>query len=192
MLESRKTLTVSLRAVLITVLAVTLGTWALASRAQVFPARIDEPETSAPVPGDGTLRLPGLVLLDSADVIVCSATPNEALEREWEEHDIAKYVSVIAGQEMGKKAQHLDYATTGKYKENHVIMIGDAPGDLNAAKANNVLFYPINPGNEPESWKRFHDEAFDKFINGEYAGDYEAKVIAEFDSYLPELPPWQK
>lgn len=129
---------------------------------------------------------------DSADVIVCSATPNEALEREWEEHDIAKYVSVIAGQEMGKKAQHLDYATTGKYKENHVIMIGDAPGDLKAAKANSVLFYPINPGNEPESWKRFHDEAFDKFINGEYAGDYEAKVIAEFDSYLPELPPWQK
>lgn len=129
---------------------------------------------------------------DSADVIVCSATPNEALQREWEEHDIAKYVSVIAGQEMGTKAQHLDYATNGKYKKNHVIMIGDAPGDLKAARVNNVLFYPINPGNEIESWKRFHDEAFDKFINGKYAGDYEAKVIAEFDSYLPELPPWHK
>ncbi|RKY09771.1 MAG: HAD family hydrolase [Planctomycetota bacterium] len=127
-----------------------------------------------------------------ADVIVCSATPNEALMREWQEHDIAKYVSVIAGQEMGKKAEHLNYATNGKYAENHVLMIGDAPGDLKAARANNVLFYPVNPGNEAESWKRFHDEAFDKFINGEYAGDYEAKVIAEFDSYLPELPPWRK
>ncbi len=129
---------------------------------------------------------------ESADVIVCSATPNEALMREWEEHDIAKYVSVIAGQEMGKKAEHLNYATKGKYKENHTLMIGDAPGDLNAAKANDALFYPINPGNETESWKRFHDEAFDKFIGGEYAGDYQAKVIAEFDSYLPELPPWQR
>jgi phosphoglycolate phosphatase-like HAD superfamily hydrolase len=129
---------------------------------------------------------------DKADVIVCSATPNEALMREWQEHDIAKYVSVIAGQEMGKKAEHLNYATNGKYAEDHVLMIGDAPGDLKAARANNVLFYPVNPGNEAESWKRFHDEAFDKFINGEYAGDYEAKVIAEFDSYLPKLPPWQK
>jgi phosphoglycolate phosphatase-like HAD superfamily hydrolase len=128
----------------------------------------------------------------SADVIVCSATPNEALQREWEEHDIAKYVSVIAGQEMGKKAQHLDYATTGKYGQNRVLMIGDAPGDFKAARTNNALFYPVNPGNETESWKRFHDEAFDKFINNEYAGAYEDKVIAEFDSYLPELPPWQR
>ena len=34
--------------------------------------------------------------------------------REWEEHDIAKYVEIIAGQEMGGKAQHIDFATKGK------------------------------------------------------------------------------
>ncbi len=129
---------------------------------------------------------------ESADVIVCSATPGEALQREWEENDIARYVSVIAGQEMGKKADHLNYTTNGKYAKNHVLMIGDAPGDMKAARANDALFYPINPGDEAKSWKRFHDEAFDKFINGEYAGEYEAKVIAEFDEYLPELPAWQK
>ena len=127
-----------------------------------------------------------------ADVIVVSATPDEALRREWEEHDIAKYVEVIAGQEMGKKAEHLEYATKDKYEKNHVLMIGDAPGDMKAAKANDALFYPINPGNEIQSWKRFHDEAFDKFINGQYASAYEEKVIVEFDSYLPELPPWEK
>ena len=127
-----------------------------------------------------------------ADAIVVSSTPVEALVREWQEHDIAKYVAIIAGQEQGKKAEHLDYATTGKYEKDHVIMIGDAPGDMKAAKANGVLFYPINPGGEVESWKRFYDEAFDKFVNGEYAGEYEAKVIAEFDAYLPELPPWER
>ena len=127
-----------------------------------------------------------------ADVIVVSATPCEALTREWEEHDIAKYVQVIAGQEMGKKAEHLDFATKGKYEKNHVLMVGDAPGDMKAARANNALFYPVNPGNEVESWQRFHDEAFDKFINRQYAGDYEAKVIAEFDGYLPETPPWKQ
>jgi phosphoglycolate phosphatase-like HAD superfamily hydrolase len=126
-----------------------------------------------------------------ADAIVVSGTPNEALKREWQEHDLARYAEVIAGQEMGRKAQHLEYATKSRYEENHVLMIGDAPGDLKAAKENGTLFYPINPGDEVESWKRLHDEAFDTFINGHYAGQYEAELIAEFDSYLPELPPWQ-
>jgi phosphoglycolate phosphatase-like HAD superfamily hydrolase len=131
-------------------------------------------------------------MMPVADIIVVSGTPGEALAREWEEHDIAKYVQVIAGQEMGTKTQHLSYTTEGKYEKDHVIMIGDAPGDMKAAKANDALFYPINPGAETESWKRFHDEAFDKFMNGEYSGGYEQKVIAEFDACLPELPPWGK
>ncbi|MHC4122894.1 MAG: HAD family hydrolase [Planctomycetota bacterium] len=127
-----------------------------------------------------------------ADCIVCSATPNEALAREWQEHDIARYASVIAGQEMGKKADHLRLASAGKYEAGCILMIGDAPGDLKAARANDALFYPINPGHEAQSWKRFHDEAFDKFINGRYAGEYEEKVITEFDACLPQLPPWEK
>jgi len=127
-----------------------------------------------------------------ADIIVVSGTPVEALRREWQEHDIAGYAAVIAGQEMGNKTQHLDYATTGKYRQDNVLMIGDAPGDMEAAKKNDTLFYPINPGDEVKSWKRFADEAFDKFIEGRYAGEYEERVIAEFDAYLPELPPWEK
>ena len=126
-----------------------------------------------------------------ADVIVVSATPGEALVREWQEHDIAKYVAVIAGQEMGTKAQHLEYAAKGRYEKGHVLMVGDAPGDLKAAKANNALFFPIVPGTETESWKRFFDEAFDRFIKGRFAGGYEKKLIAEFESCLPEKPPWE-
>ena len=76
------------------------------------------------------------------------------------------------------------------YEADHVLMIGDAPGDMKAAKANNALFYPINPGDEPASWKQFHDEGFDKFIDGEYAGAYEEKLIAKFDECLPENPSW--
>jgi len=127
-----------------------------------------------------------------ADVIVVSATPFEALEREWKENDIAKYVDIIAGQEMGTKAQHLEYATKGKYEKDHVLMIGDAPGDMKAAKANNALFYPVNPGSEDLSWKRFYKEAFDKFIGGKYAGKYEQQLIAEFGKCLPEKPAWAK
>jgi len=70
-----------------------------------------------------------------ADAIVVSATPNEALEREWEEHDIAKHVKVIAGQEMGTKAECIRFAKEGKYDNSKILMIGDAPGDLKAARA---------------------------------------------------------
>ena len=92
---------------------------------------------------------------------------------------------------MGTKKEHLAL-TTSPYKPNHTLMIGDAPGDLAAAKANNALFYPINPSQEEASWKRFHDEALDVFLADKYAGSYEADLIAEFDGYLPENPPWQK
>lgn len=131
--------------------------------------------------------------LDSvADMIVCSATPNEALNKEWEEHDIAQYVDAICGQEAGSKKETLGQAKACGYEAEKVLMIGDAPGDMKAAEAVGALFYPINPGAEEASWERFIGEACDKFLKGEYAGEYQAKVIAEFDSYLPELPPWKR
>jgi phosphoglycolate phosphatase-like HAD superfamily hydrolase len=129
---------------------------------------------------------------DQADVMVVSATPNEALEREWAEHDIAGFVKMICGQEMGKKAVHLKHGAGGKYDADKVIMIGDAPGDLKAAKANDFLFYPINPGDEAASWQRFHDESAEKFFQGAYAGDYEDQLITEFQAYLPATPPWRR
>lgn len=129
---------------------------------------------------------------NTADILVVSATPFEALEREWEENDIAKYVKVIAGQEMGSKAEILEMARKGRYDEEKVLMVGDAIGDMNAAKSNGVLFYPINPGDEDESWQRFHEEAFDRFVEGKYKGAYEERLIVEFEKYLPSVPPWKK
>jgi len=125
-----------------------------------------------------------------ADSVVISQTPTEALIREWEEHDIAKYVNAIAGQELGTKKQHLKTATEGKYKNHQVLMIGDALGDLDAARANNALFFPINPGHEEQSWELFYKEAVHKFLVGEYAGAYETGLITKFESFLPATPPW--
>jgi phosphoglycolate phosphatase-like HAD superfamily hydrolase len=126
-----------------------------------------------------------------ADMAVVSATPAEALTREWHEHGIDRYVRAIAGQEMGTKKQHLALAAGDKYPPGHVLMIGDAPGDMKAARANNFLFYPINPGAEDRSWERYHGEAFQRFTEGSYAGEYEAALIAEFETFLPEVPPWK-
>lgn len=130
-------------------------------------------------------------LAGRADIMVVSATPFEALDREWKEHDLARYVRMICGQEMGSKTEHLQYGAVGKYDAEKILMVGDAPGDMKAAKANGVLFYPVNPGHEEDSWQRFHDEAADRFLAGQYAGDYEQKAIDEFLAYLPLHPPWK-
>ena len=73
-------------------------------------------------------------LQGKSDVIVVSATPDEALIREWAEHEIDAYVALIAGQEMGTKTEHLTITTKDRYPENHVLMLGDSPGDLKAAR----------------------------------------------------------
>jgi phosphoglycolate phosphatase-like HAD superfamily hydrolase len=126
-----------------------------------------------------------------ADVMVVSATPGEALNREWEEHGLKQFVALIAGQELGSKREHLALATSGRYDRQKVLMVGDAPGDRAAAEANGSLFYPIDPGHEDESWQRFYEEALPRFFAGTYAGDYMARQVARFEALLPEKPPWQ-
>ncbi len=129
-------------------------------------------------------------LAPHANIIVCSSTPHEALTREWQEHGLAEHLDMICGQEQGSKSEHLRYGAGGKYPPERVLMVGDAPGDMRAAKENGFLYYPINPGQEAESWQRFHDEAIARFLEGSYAGQYESDRIATFRSLLPEHPPW--
>jgi len=127
-----------------------------------------------------------------ADVIVCSTTPCAALEREWQEHDIARYVKVIAGQEMGGKKEQIKLASDGRYEKDKVLMIGDAPGDREAAKANGAGFFPINPGAEEASWEKFFEKGTGAFRDGSYAAEYESGLIAAFDALLSEVPPWKR
>jgi phosphoglycolate phosphatase-like HAD superfamily hydrolase len=125
-----------------------------------------------------------------ADVMVVSATPGEALQREWEEHGLAPFVGLIAGQELGSKREHLTLAAVGKYDPEKILMVGDAPGDRKAAVANKVLFYPIDPGYEEESWQRFHDEALPRFLAGTFQGAYMDHLVARFEELLPSTPTW--
>ena len=125
-----------------------------------------------------------------ADVIVVSQTPGEALCREWAEHDIDAYVKIICGQEYGTKTEHIQFAAKGKYAGDKILMIGDAPGDMSAAKINGALFFPINPGHEENSWELLFKEGIDRFFNGSFAGEYEKKLIDEFNKCLPKTPNW--
>ena len=129
-------------------------------------------------------------LQERADVIVVSATPSEALQREWAEHRLDGYVRAIAGQEVGSKSEMLQQAAGGRYAAGHVLMIGDAPGDWRAARSIDALFFPIAPGREEESWQQLQEEGLRRFFDGSFAGAYEDTLLEEFRAILPEDPPW--
>jgi phosphoglycolate phosphatase-like HAD superfamily hydrolase len=131
-------------------------------------------------------------LVGKADLMVISTTASDALQREWNEHGLAQYMAVMAGQNMGTKKQHLEFAAKGKYPDEHILMIGDALGDYEAAHAVGALYYPICPGAEEQSWQRFCEEASDKFLNDAYAGAYETARVAEFEKLLSDTPPWKR
>jgi len=130
-------------------------------------------------------------MVAKADLAVVSGTPAEALIREWDENEMRHFPKIIAGQELGKKTEHLKaLAGADRYGEGKKLMIGDAPGDRQAAEASGCLFYPIVPNEEEASWERLHNEALDRFFAGTYAGTYEAEQVAHFESQLPESPSW--
>lgn len=143
----------------------------------------------------GVAPLPGVKeafaqIAEFADIVIVSATPHEALIREWGSQGLLEHISVVAGQELGSKKVCIQKAMTGKYDPGKVLMVGDAPGDHAAANANGVLFYPIIPGQEVESWKLLRSEAVEKFHDGTYAGAYMESRIEAFDSVLKEDPDW--
>lgn len=130
-------------------------------------------------------------LNDKSDKIVISQTPYSDIERDWFESGILEYVELIAGQEMGTKSEQLELGAVGKYEKDKILMIGDAPGDLQAAKDNRMLFFPIVPGREAESWSEFLHNGIDRFFRGEFRGEYQKKLLQEFEKSLPDIAPWE-
>ena len=128
-------------------------------------------------------------LAEHADIVIVSATQQLALEREWGENGLLPLIHAVKGQESGNKKQIIA-SLVGQYEQDHVLMIGDAPGDRDAAHANGALFYPICPDQEATSWANF-EKSMNAFLNGTYAGEMEAANIAYFETLLPDEPSWK-
>lgn len=125
-----------------------------------------------------------------ANIVIVSATPHDAIVREWGAQNLLEHITVVAGQELGTKKECIRKAAEGKYDPDKVLMVGDALGDYNAAKDNGVLFFPIIPGWEDESWSILRSEAAERFHTGTYKGDYMDQLIQKFDTVLQEEPNW--
>ncbi|MFA5687906.1 MAG: HAD hydrolase-like protein [Kiritimatiellales bacterium] len=126
------------------------------------------------------------------DVIVVSQTAEEALVHEWRNAGLEKYIDVIAGAELGSKKSTLQTIMCGRYAPAHMLMVGDAPGDLAAARSAGVNFFPIIPGDESASWIELRNTALKRITAGNFAGEYQTELIDRFHAALPFTPPWKK
>ena len=116
-----------------------------------------------------------------ADICVVSSANRGAIEEEWSRCELTKYVSIMMDQSYGSKAFCIsELVKKGGYDKEKVLMVGDALGDLKAAKSNDVLYYPILVNKEEFSWKRLKEEGVNKLLSNEYFGDYQESLEKEF------------
>ncbi|WP_373718437.1 HAD family hydrolase [Jeotgalibaca porci] len=119
-----------------------------------------------------------------ADVAIVSSANKEAVESEWERHELLDSVDAFYAQDRGTKAEAIADLLTKGYEKKHVLMVGDAPGDEAAAEKNGVYFFPILFGQEKACWDRLVNEAMPKFLNGEFTEEYQATLKKDFHELL--------
>ncbi len=135
--------------------------------------------------------LKGLARIQANSDCVCvSQTPRKTLLREWQAHGIDNRVSLITGQEAGTKESQIKTASGNKYGKNRILVIGDSPGDLAAAESCGSCFFPIEPARENKSWRFFCEEAYERFLSGNYTPQFQQKLVDRFKEMLPSQPPW--
>lgn len=114
-----------------------------------------------------------------ADVAMVSSANRDAVEEEWGKFGLLEHTDIVLAQDVGSKAACIAQMLKFGYDRKKVLMIGDAPGDCDAAEKNNVCYYPILVNHEKASWDEAISTAFSKLQSGEYA-EYEVQKEKEF------------
>lgn len=104
-----------------------------------------------------------------ADVAIVSSANREAVEEEWTRCGLLPSVDLLCCQDSGSKAACIAQLKAKGYAADHILMVGDAPGDRAAAEKNGVYFYPILARHEADSWADFVSKALPALIGGAYA-----------------------
>ena len=121
---------------------------------------------------------------EKVDVAIVSSANLDAVLEEWERYGLLDHTDIVLAQDSGSKAFCIGELLKAGYARDHVLMCGDAPGDLDAAKKNEVFYYPILVRHEAESWQEFMDKAVSKLLDGSYGGAYQQEKI---DAFLNNL-----
>lgn len=147
--------------------------WSKAVNAAIV--KLDE---SLKIPYDGARE--GLAAAHQfADVAMVSSANRDAVEEEWGKFGLLEHTDIVLAQDVGSKAACIQEMLKFGYDPNKVVMVGDAPGDCDAAEKNGVHYYPILVGHEKESWDEAIAVGFGKLRSGTYEA-YGAQKKQEF------------
>lgn len=124
------------------------------------------------------------VMQQFADLAVVSSANGQAVEEEWTKHDLKRYTKVLLSQEAGSKSFCISQMLEKGYAANKVCMVGDAPGDRDAAFANHVWFFPIVVRKEGESWQKLKEEAYPRLLSGKFDEAYQRELLVAFNEAL--------
>ena len=116
-----------------------------------------------------------------ADVALVSSANRDAVEEEWGKFGLLAHTDIVLAQDVGSKAACIRAMLRFGYDPDKVLMIGDAPGDRDAAKKNGVHYYPILVNHEKESWDEAVAVAFSHLREGTYApyGEEKARLFLQ-------------
>ena len=121
---------------------------------------------------------------ESADIAIVSSANFQEVEEVWALFGLLYHVDSLLALNVGSKAFCIAELLKKGYDRDKVLMTGDAPGDLDAARANGVFYYPILVRHEGESWAEFRETAVDRLIGGSYGGAYQQEKL---DAFLDNL-----
>ncbi len=121
-----------------------------------------------------------------ADVAIVSSANRKAVLDEWGKEGLLECTDIVMAQDCGSKSHCISTLKQSGYADDHVLMVGDAPGDLQAAEKNQVLFYPILVKREQESWKELAEKGLQVFLAGQYENGYEKEKREQFWSNLSQ------
>ena len=108
-----------------------------------------------------------------------SSANRDAVEEEWGKFGLLEHTDIVLAQDVGSKAACIKEMLKFGYDVDKVVMVGDAPGDCDAAEKNGVHYYPILVNHEKESWDEAIAVGFGKLREGCYA-EYGAEKKKEF------------
>ncbi len=122
--------------------------------------------------------------------VVISQAPSAQLVREWTAAGLDRFVAAIWGSEAGSKERQIA-AAAGQWSPpaGALFVVGDAYGDLEAARKTGAAFIPILPAREAESWRRLRDDLWPDIRDGRPPPWLDG-LEREFLVALPEQPPW--
>ena len=114
-----------------------------------------------------------------ADVAMVSSANRDAVEEEWGKFGLLEHTDIVLAQDIGSKAACIAEMLKFGYDLNKVMMIGDAPGDCDAAEKIGVHYFPILVKHEKASRDEAIAVAYEKLQSGNYT-EYGAEKKKEF------------